>query len=118
MVGHTKSSYTSKRPLNGCKHDRSTCHLRKDRKKDGYVYLKTGSVDQEVLGKKGDDLRIDWGYFYLSAAQSPDVTVAIDEYYAAKKAFMADGRLSGKAENVSGYGKQMTVLAYPTTWAR
>ena len=53
--------------------------------KDGYVYLKTGSVDQEVLGKKGDDLRIDWGYFYLSAVQSPDVTVAIDEYYAAKK---------------------------------
>ncbi|WP_368346559.1 glutaminase domain-containing protein, partial [Parabacteroides merdae] len=81
--------------------------------KDGYVYLKTGSVDQEVLGKKGDDLRIDWGYFYLSAAQSPDVTVAIDEYYAAKKAFMADGRLSGKAENVSpDMEKQMTVLAY------
>mgnify|MGYP000629932008 CR=1 FL=1 len=81
--------------------------------KDGYVYLKTGSVDQEVLGKKGDDLRIDWGYFYLSAVQSPDVTVAIDEYYAAKKAFMSDGKLSGKAENVSpDMEKQMTVLAY------
>ena len=81
--------------------------------KDGYVYLKTGSVDQEVLGKKGDDVRIDWGYFYLSAAQSPDVTVAIDEYYAAKKAFMSDGRLSGKADNVSpDMEKQMTVLAY------
>ena len=81
--------------------------------KDGYVYLKTGSVNQEILGKKGDDLRIDWGYFYLSASQSPDVTVAIDEYYAAKKAFMTDGRLSGKADNVSpDMEKQMTVLAY------
>lgn len=65
--------------------------------KDGYVYLKTGSVDKKFWAKKVTDVRIDWGYFYLSAAQSPDVTVAIDEYYAAKKAFMSDGRLSGKA---------------------
>ena len=81
--------------------------------KDGYVYLKTGSVDQDILGKKGDDQRIDWGYFYLSAPQSPDVTVAIDEYYAAKKAFMSVGKLSGNADNVSSdMEKQMTVLAY------
>lgn len=81
--------------------------------KDGYVYLKTGSVDQDILGKKGDDQRIDWGYFYLSARQSPNVTVAIDEYYAAKKAFMSVGKLSGNADNVSSdMEKQMTVLAY------
>lgn len=33
--------------------------------KNGLIYLKTGSLDQPVLKKKGDDLRIDWGYFYL-----------------------------------------------------
>ena len=33
--------------------------------KDGLVYLKTGSKTQDVLAKRGDDLRIDWGYFYL-----------------------------------------------------
>ncbi|MBR4756678.1 MAG: DUF4965 domain-containing protein, partial [Bacteroidales bacterium] len=31
----------------------------------GLVYLKSGTLSQEVLGKKGDDRRIDWGYFYL-----------------------------------------------------
>lgn len=81
--------------------------------KDGYVYLKTGSVDQDILGKKGDDQRIDWGYFYLSAPESPNVTVAIDDYYAAKKAFMSVGKLSGNADNISqNMERQMTVLAY------
>lgn len=31
------------------------------------VWLKCGSQAQQVLAKRGDDLRIDWGYFYLHA---------------------------------------------------
>ncbi|MDR2042099.1 MAG: DUF5127 domain-containing protein, partial [Tannerella sp.] len=33
----------------------------------GLIFLKTGSTAQDILAKKGDDLRIDWGYFYLAA---------------------------------------------------
>ncbi|MCL1934025.1 MAG: DUF4965 domain-containing protein [Candidatus Azobacteroides sp.] len=35
--------------------------------KGDLVFLKTGSKSQQILAKKGDDLRIDWGYFYMVA---------------------------------------------------
>lgn len=80
---------------------------------DGYTYLKTGTQEQSVLGKKGDGILIDWGYFYLTAKKSPQISVCMDEYHAAKSAFMNKGALSGKVENVSAdMQKQMTVLAY------
>lgn len=35
--------------------------------KNGIAYLKTGSREQDILAKKGDHVRIDWGYFYMAA---------------------------------------------------
>lgn len=35
--------------------------------KDGLVCLKSGSKEQNILAKRGDHIRIDWGYFYLVA---------------------------------------------------
>ena len=36
---------------------------------EGFAYVCTGSKSQQILGKKGDDLRIDWGYFYMAAPE-------------------------------------------------
>lgn len=33
---------------------------------DGITCVKMGNGKQDVLGKKGDNIRIDWGYFYLA----------------------------------------------------
>ncbi len=38
--------------------------------------LSVGSRDQRVLGRSGDDLRIDWGYFHLAVPQQEGATVA------------------------------------------
>ena len=39
------------------------------------TYAKVGASRQMILGKKGDDLRIDWGYAYL-ASGDPAITIA------------------------------------------
>ncbi len=52
----------------------------------GLIALKIGSRDQPVLAKKGDDLRIDWGYLYAAvpAASAADARVALRDGWAAR----------------------------------
>jgi hypothetical protein len=40
-------------------------------KAENLTLLRAGSKAQEVLGRSGDNLRIDWGYFYLAVPAQP-----------------------------------------------
>ena len=60
---------------------------------DGIDYVRTGTVEQNVLGRKGDNVRIDWGHFYI-AVPSGKGNLAIADYYAAKEQFVKDGKVT------------------------
>jgi Glutaminase A six helical-hairpin domain/Domain of unknown function (DUF5127)/Domain of unknown function (DUF4964) len=42
----------------------------------GMQVLRVGSRDQRVLNREGDNLRINWGYFYLAVPDQPGATLA------------------------------------------
>ena len=45
----------------------------------GLAILKAGTVEQPVLQKKGDDLRIDWGYMYVAVPAGNSVKQSVTE---------------------------------------
>jgi Predicted bile acid beta-glucosidase len=81
---------------------------------DGLVVLKVGSEEQPVLEKKGDDIRIDWGYLYAAAPESGAQGV-IGDFEAVTEAFRKDGKLpSADATDfpkAAGDGRPVLALA-------
>jgi len=60
---------------------------------DGQPALRMGSREQPILGKRGDDLRIDWGYLYLAADKPAGTSLAIVNSHDGLEAFSATGGL-------------------------
>jgi hypothetical protein len=60
----------------------------------GLELLRVGTKDQPVLAKAGDNLRIDWGYFYLAFPLGPGTTTVMASDQSARGRFAQTGRLS------------------------
>jgi len=73
--------------------------------------LKAGSVEQPVLKKKGDDLRIDWGYMYVAVPKSANVLQYISSEKEIGNPFLSKAQKSKEA--VKGYELSLnTILSF------
>ena len=64
----------------------------------GLALLRVGSKDQSVLGRKGDDVRIDWGYAYLGLPQKYGSKTAIASPHSLRESFAEKGTFPAQSE--------------------
>ena len=77
---------------------------------EGQPLLRMGSREQPMLAKRGDDLRIDWGYLYLAADRAEGVSLAVADRAQARAAFDSTGRLPD-SDDLAQTGRGGPVLA-------
>ena len=60
---------------------------------NGLRALRAGTREQPVLQKTGDNLRIDWGYFYVATPPSEDVRQAVNDRAIPREDFQNSGEI-------------------------
>ena len=81
--------------------------------KNGVDYLKAGTIDQPYVKRKGDGVRIDWGYAYLGSNSAPNKDLSIGNYYDMKQAFITNGKLLPNSQDfITRSESDMPAMAY------
>lgn len=80
----------------------------------GIHVLKTGTLEQNVLGKSGDIICIDWGYFYLAGKQTEASNMSMGRPDSIQENFVEKGMLpAAKTTRTSiRLDKEEILLAY------
>ena len=75
---------------------------------------RVGTVEQPVLQKRGDDLRIDWGFFYVALAEKSAGSLTANKFEATRAGFLSDGKLLAPAADATlqNTDRNDTVLAF------
>ena len=75
--------------------------------------IKMGSKEQPILAKKGDDLRIDWGYLYTAVPKADTSRKLVPSGAVARASFVASGKLpAGHTRQPGTAGGDMPVATF------
>jgi len=78
----------------------------------GVEYISAGTTEQPILEKRGDNLRIDWGYVYLAGEKGEGMEMMLGDYVGTKRSFIESGKLSsGPEELVARMSQSMPAMA-------
>lgn len=80
----------------------------------GIQAWRVGTVQQGILKTKGDDIRIDWGYFYAAMAKDKRASSTVNTAQAAREGFIADGKLvpPAAAASLQNDARNDSVIAF------
>jgi hypothetical protein len=89
-----------------------------EEKIDGLVMLRAGSKDQAILQKRGDDLRIDWGYLYIAATTEQKSFTWIDPADRVRATFSKGAPVQANIHEGGKPASQAPVLAVNLTFGQ